>query len=124
MAGGPIKAYGKVASLVMCEFWPDTANDPSTYRLDDEVTSVVHTATGQWTVQLRNQHRKVSVVGLVLGLATPGMNGLTAQVDNEGSATAPSVLVSYCSSGTTLADIAADDDNRIALLLYIEDGEY
>jgi len=114
----PHRAVGVNRSVLCCRFWTNGSSAPATVY-GKEVYSVAHTATGKWTITFNDGAKRVVGIATALGLATPAPNGLSAQIDNEGDGSRLAVVVSY-HNGSALADIAANGDKWISVVVEVE----
>ena len=115
----PQKTIGVNRSVWTVRFRPDTAANP-TYIQGKAAFSVVHTATGQWTVTFRDAAYKVVGHSCGVSLATPAAAHMSVTFANEGTNTALTALVSHFT--TALADIASDANNWISLTVEVENS--
>lgn len=112
-----LQAIGREQLQLSCRFLTNGSSDPATYY-GQGVKSVTHTATGKWKVTFYEQGKRAVGCALGLGLATPAAGTLSAVIDDEGTGGEISVTVSHFTSA--LADIAADADNWISVILDVE----
>lgn len=117
-------AFGVRRTQYACRFKPDGATDPSTIY-GHAVTSVTATTTGVWTIVFAHSVRRVVGIATSLGLIVSGRsancNVLDVAIDNEGTSSPLTVVVTHY-AGATATTIAADADNWISVIVEAEES--
>jgi hypothetical protein len=107
----PIEAFGEGQVDVYFSFPPNGASDPASFGGSPIIKSIVHTATGKYTVTLDKAFRPKALIGLscvyAFDNANPGICdlGLGAVTITAGSDT---TVILYTQVGAAIADIAAN----------------
>ena len=113
----PLKTSGKRVRIEVIRFYPDTANDPST--VEDPgglVSSVVHTATGKYSITLKDP--PYNILGVFCSMSVVGdATDATAQGGVESGA----VVVVKTKAGSSNTNFAADADTHVDVLLLLTD---
>lgn len=113
----PVKAANGGLTLYALRFFPNTAADPSVEDVDGIVSSVVHSATGKYTVTLDESPR--DIVAVLCSMSVVGdSTQATAQGGVEGSGT----VIVKTKAGATNTDFAADADTHVDVLILARDS--
>ena len=115
------RSYGNDRKTIAVRFFPDSTTDP-TFVGDYEIASVTRDGTGVYTVTCRSSHSKVLGVSVCLGLGTPALHAVVAEIDNDGTGAPLEVQVTRLDAEGNAADDTADADTWISLVVEVEDG--
>jgi len=115
------RSYGNDRKTIAVRFFPDSTTDP-TFVGDYEIASVTHDTTGVYTVTCRSSHHKVLGVSVGLGLGTPALHAVVAEVGNAGTTSPLTVQVTRLGATGAAADDTADADTWISVVVEVEDG--
>jgi hypothetical protein len=117
----PIVGNGIARHDVSIRFFTDTANAPSTiYDPNNDVSSIVHNATGEFIVTLNYPVAQVLGGGPTLQMATPGQEKVRLGTTTENSGSNFTAVVWVVNSAGTAVDIAANANNSILLNLALQ----
>lgn len=111
----PLRTGARRCFVEVIRFYPDTAEDPA---YDDDggvVASIVHTATGKYTLTLRDfPHRILAVVPsiTVVGDATDATAQGGVEVPTSGT------VVVKTKAGGTNTDFAANANTHVDVLIF------
>lgn len=106
------KAYSSERVDIDFSFVPNTASAPATTGFDGDVravSTVVHTATGRWTITLRDAFPGEPVITCSLQLAASNVD---AAMDALYVAASKTIELRYKVAGT-LTDLASTAGNRL-----------
>jgi len=114
-----VAGASKQQQHIPCGFATNAASDPTTFY-GRAIESVAHTSTGVWTVTLKSEYRRDMI----------GYGGLCVQLASSADVTphfgaydkSAGTLVIRNLTGGSLADIAADADNKIFFELIMRYG--
>lgn len=96
-------------------FFPDTASDPAVEDPGGIVSTIVHTATGKYTITLKEA--PFNIVACVASIAVVGdSTNAYAQGGVESGAT---IIVKTKADGTN-TDFAEDDDTHVDVILVLK----
>ncbi len=113
----------KKGRMIFLVIYPDAGNAP-TWAATHGVASVAFTATGKYTITLKNNFRYKR--GILLGYNTAADNvDMYAQggvVANEGTATPVTLVVKLKTGASNTNAAAADPDNFISVGFIAEDS--
>lgn len=109
-------AFGGGLSLAFIRFYPDTANDPPIEDPGGIVSGIVHTATGKYTITL-----KETPFNVVAAFASMAVVGDATDATAQGGVESGATVVVKTKAGGTNTDFAADDDTHVDVLLVVKD---
>ena len=115
------RSYGNDRKTIAVRFYPNGTADP-TFVGDYEIASVTHDDTGVYTVTCRSSHSKVLGVSVCLGLGTPALHAVVAEVGNAGTTSPLTVQVTRLDDKGSAADDTAAADTWISVVVEVEDG--
>ncbi len=111
MGGGVFVCFGR--------FYPDTANDPTGLRSTGSfVSAVEHTATGKYTLTLRDTPYQLLAV-----IPSISVVGDATDATAQGGVEDGNTIVIKTKAGGTNTDFAADDDTHVDFMIVFRNAD-